>query len=95
MIKKVVQQGRSDFGARSVLLPVREHGKMATCLREAATAKAGNAADGFFHHSLLGTGEIILSFMSNCVASRAWRMIRVASACSCPSGVCILASPWA
>jgi len=28
MIKKVVQQGRSDFGARSVL-PVREHGKMA------------------------------------------------------------------
>jgi hypothetical protein len=28
MIKKVVQQGRSDFDARSVL-PVREHGKMA------------------------------------------------------------------
>ena len=27
MIKKVVQQGRSDFGAPSVL-PVREHGKM-------------------------------------------------------------------
>jgi len=27
-VKKVVQQGRSDFGARSVL-PVREHGKMA------------------------------------------------------------------
>jgi len=28
MIKKVLQQGRSDFGVRSVL-PVREHGKMA------------------------------------------------------------------
>ena len=28
MVKKVVQQGRSDFGARSVL-PVREHGKTA------------------------------------------------------------------
>jgi hypothetical protein len=28
MIKKVVQQGRSDFGARSVL-PVREHEKIA------------------------------------------------------------------
>jgi hypothetical protein len=28
MVKKVVQQGRSDFEARSVL-PVREHGKMA------------------------------------------------------------------
>jgi len=27
MIKKVVQQGRSDFGARSVL-PVREHDKL-------------------------------------------------------------------
>jgi hypothetical protein len=28
MIKKVIQQGRSHFDARSVL-PVREHGKMA------------------------------------------------------------------
>jgi hypothetical protein len=28
MVKKVVQQGRSHFGARSVL-PVREHDKMA------------------------------------------------------------------
>jgi hypothetical protein len=28
MVKKVVQQGRSPFVARSVL-PVREHGKMA------------------------------------------------------------------
>ncbi len=32
-----VQQGRSHFDARSVLI-VREHGKMATCLREAASA---------------------------------------------------------
>jgi len=30
-------QGRSPFDARSVLI-VREHGKMATCLREAASA---------------------------------------------------------
>ena len=28
MIKKVVQQGRSDFDVR-IVLPVREHGKMA------------------------------------------------------------------
>jgi hypothetical protein len=34
MIKKVIQQGRSDFDARSVL-SVREHDKIATCLREA------------------------------------------------------------
>jgi len=30
-------QGRSPFDARSVLI-VREHGKRATCLREAASA---------------------------------------------------------
>jgi hypothetical protein len=42
-----VQQGRSHFCAQSVL-PVREHGNMATCLREAAPAKAGNAPGGFF-----------------------------------------------
>jgi len=41
--KKSVQQGRSPFDARSVH-EVREHGKMATCLRVAASAKAGNAA---------------------------------------------------
>jgi hypothetical protein len=35
MIKKVIQQGRSDFDARSVL-PVREHDKIATCLRACA-----------------------------------------------------------
>jgi hypothetical protein len=28
MVKKVIQQGRSDFGAR-IVLPVREHNKMA------------------------------------------------------------------
>ena len=48
--KKSVQQGRSLFDVRSVL-SVREHGKRATCLREAATAKAENAAGGFFQHS--------------------------------------------
>jgi hypothetical protein len=45
--KKSVQQGRSHFYARSVCV-IREHGKVATCLREAAPAKAGNAAGGFF-----------------------------------------------
>jgi hypothetical protein len=29
MIKKVIQQDRSDFNARSVLVPVREHDKIA------------------------------------------------------------------
>ena len=42
MIKKVVQQGRSDFGAPSVL-PVGEHGKMATCLRRAYSAEVASA----------------------------------------------------
>ena len=42
--KKSVQQGRSDFDARSVH-GVREHGKNAR-----ASAKAGNAAGGFFQH---------------------------------------------
>ena len=41
------RKGRSQFCARSVL-PGREHGKLATCLCEAAPAKAGNAASGFF-----------------------------------------------
>jgi hypothetical protein len=48
--KKSVQQGRSHFDAGSVH-GVREHGKMATCLPVAASAKAGNAAGGFFQHS--------------------------------------------
>jgi hypothetical protein len=56
MVKKVIQQGHSPFDARSVL-PVREHGKSATCLREAAPAKAGNAAAGFFQHSHSGKME--------------------------------------
>ncbi|MGV7229060.1 MAG: hypothetical protein ACQ9IQ_10425, partial [Nitrospirales bacterium] len=49
--KKSVQQGHSSFLARSVPF-VREHRKLATCLREAATAKAGNAAGGFFQQTL-------------------------------------------
>jgi hypothetical protein len=58
--KKSVQQGREWFSvsrrgpplfyARSVCV-IREHGKMATCLREAAPAKAGNAAGGFFQQT--------------------------------------------
>ena len=68
MVKKVVQQVRSRFGARSVL-SVREYDKIATCLREAAfslrshfgeggPAKAGNAAGGFFQHSpIRGFGQ--------------------------------------
>jgi len=32
-----IQQGRSHFDERSVLI-VREHGKMVTCLRETASA---------------------------------------------------------
>ncbi len=31
---------------------VREHDKEATCLRDAASAKAGTAAGGLFQHSL-------------------------------------------
>jgi hypothetical protein len=46
------REGRSRFYVRSVRL-VREHGKMATCLREAAPAKAGNAAGGFFQQTRL------------------------------------------
>jgi hypothetical protein len=44
------REGRSHFYARSVCV-IREHGKMATCLREAAPAKAGNAAGGFFQQN--------------------------------------------
>ncbi len=46
-------EGHSHFFARSVQ-GVREHGKMATCLREAATAEAGNAAGGFFQQTRNG-----------------------------------------
>ncbi len=48
--KRCTQQGRRRFGARSVLI-VREHGNGPTCLREAATAKAGNAADAPFDYA--------------------------------------------
>ena len=60
--KKFIQQGHSQFQARS-LLPVREHRKVATCLcvaasaacapklASAASAKAGNAAGGFFQQT--------------------------------------------
>jgi len=47
MIKKVIQQGRSVFDARSVL-PVREHDKIATCLREALRRRQGTPLVGFF-----------------------------------------------
>jgi hypothetical protein len=46
------RKGRSHFYARSVC-GIREHGEMATCLREAAPAKAGNAAGGFFQQTLM------------------------------------------
>ena len=48
--KKIDQQGRSHFGARSVL-PVREHGKMTTCLREALRRRQGTPLAGFFNIS--------------------------------------------
>ncbi len=57
-----IQQGRSPFDVRSVLI-VREHGKRATCLREAApagkersglSAVALAKAGGFFQHSHIG-----------------------------------------
>ncbi len=37
MFRKSIQQGRNRFDAR-IVLSVPEHGKMATCLREAASA---------------------------------------------------------
>jgi len=46
----LIPQGDTIIYARSVPL-VREHGKMATCLREAAPAKAENAAGGFFQQT--------------------------------------------
>ncbi|MCH7615444.1 MAG: hypothetical protein IH978_06890 [Nitrospinae bacterium] len=46
--------------ARGAYGLVREHDKGPTCLREAATAEAGNAADALFQHPLKGTrrGEL-------------------------------------
>ncbi len=55
--KRCAQQGRRHFDARSVLI-VREHDKGPTCLREAATAKAGNAAAALFQHPRLGKWKI-------------------------------------
>ncbi len=52
------REDRSRFCARSVRV-VREHGNMATCLREAATAEAGNTAGGFFQQ----TREFHLSWL--------------------------------
>jgi hypothetical protein len=56
MIKKVIQscpelcrrKGRSHFDARSVL-SVREHDKMATCLREALRRRQGTLLVAFFN----------------------------------------------
>jgi hypothetical protein len=50
MFKKVVQQGHSHFDARSVH-GVREHGKMATCLREALRRRQGTPLAAFFNIS--------------------------------------------
>jgi len=62
MVKKVIQQGRELlitsrranplFDARSVL-PVREHGKKATCLREALRRRQGTPLVAFFNILLL------------------------------------------
>ncbi|MDX2347492.1 MAG: hypothetical protein QNK38_01420, partial [Nitrospirota bacterium] len=42
------RKGRSDFDAWSVL-PVREHDKMATCLREALRRRQGTLLVAFFN----------------------------------------------
>jgi hypothetical protein len=44
--KKSVQQGRSPFDAQSVH-GVREHGKMATCLRRSASRRQGTPLAAF------------------------------------------------
>ena len=91
MIKKVIQQGRSDFDARSVL-PVREHDKIATCLRVAASAKAGNAAGGFFQHShlvnVLTVGNIYAREISwNAVQNFSGERLRIFAYCETVSGL--------
>jgi hypothetical protein len=58
MIKKVIQQGRSDFDARSVL-PVREHDKMATCLREALRRRQGTLLVAIFNIPLQARKRIL------------------------------------
>jgi len=44
------RRGQQLFGARSVL-PVREHGKMTTCLREALRRRQGTPLAAFFNIS--------------------------------------------
>ncbi|MDT3776534.1 hypothetical protein PJI16_03045 [Nitrospira sp. MA-1] len=61
MFKNVIQQGHSHFGARSVP-SVRKYDKTATCLREAAPAKAGNATGGFFQHSHYVPSRVRVAF---------------------------------
>ncbi len=50
-----VQKGPSSKAAwllaHGAYRGIREHAKRPTCLREAAPAKAGNAAGGLFQHS--------------------------------------------
>ncbi len=50
-------QGRRGFGARSVY-GTCEDDKGPTCLREAAPAKAGNAAGGLFQQALKARDNI-------------------------------------
>jgi hypothetical protein len=82
-LKKSVQQGRELlarsrwgsplFDARSVL-SVHEHGKRATCLRIAASAKARNAAGGFFQHSHVDTEQRIIGNIG-CLGLEEWKSI--------------------
>ncbi len=46
LFRKAVQQGRSERRGESYSVPYVEPLSDATCLREAAPAKAGNAAGG-------------------------------------------------
>ena len=50
--KSSPSEAAASFTRRAYFI-VREHGKLATCLREAATAKAGNTARGFFQQTLM------------------------------------------
>jgi hypothetical protein len=54
--KKSVQKGRSHFDARSVH-GVREHGKKATCLREALRRRQGTPLAAFFNIPFLKSTE--------------------------------------
>ena len=50
-VKKSPSSKAAAILTRGAYIEVHEHGKMATCLRVAASAKAGNAAGGIFQHS--------------------------------------------